>query len=320
MGRHRRVRLSRHTITSLICAAAAILAQAEALLGAEPPETDRRSCEARTVRATFWGHGNTCSEGRIAVAVGEVTYSASESPTASTSRPKTCATYEAPEEGAAPASEHQTMPLAGELVVGQRYFIGCHYTDSPGELAYRDFFVYQPGEEGPVLEALARELARDLPLPQPTPATSPPLDREQIVGLPTWLWIDPADWRPVSLAVELSGFQVAVTATPVRLDWDLGEHEDARVTCHGPGTPWTPEAEAAGRTSDCAWVFQRVPDPPATAYPASVTLVWDVSYTATGQAGGSLGRNATTTGFELQVAERQAVVCYDTPAGSCDPA
>src|SRR5690606_37939542 len=99
----------------------------------------------------FWGHGNTCSEGRIAVAVGEVTYSASESPTASTSRPKTCATYEAPEEGAAPASEHQTMPLAGELVVGQRYFIGCHYTDSPGELAYRDFFVYQPGEEGPVL-------------------------------------------------------------------------------------------------------------------------------------------------------------------------
>ncbi|MFS8585987.1 MAG: hypothetical protein FWJ72_13015, partial [Acidimicrobiia bacterium] len=231
-----------------------------------------------------------------------------------------CATYEAPEEGAAPASEHQTMPLAGELVVGQRYFIGCHYTDSPGELAYRDFFVYQPGEEGPVLEALARELARDLPLPEPTPATSPPLDREQIVGLPTWLWIDPADWRPVSLAVELSGFQVAVTATPVRLDWDLGEHEDARVTCHGPGTPWTPEAEAAGRTSDCAWVFQRVPDPPATAYPASVTLVWDVSYTATGQAGGSLGRNATTTGFELQVAERQAVVCYDPPAGSCDPA
>ncbi|MGV2385750.1 MAG UNVERIFIED_CONTAM: hypothetical protein LOD86_10870, partial [Thermobifida fusca] len=65
-------------------------------------------------------------------------YSAIASGSPSASRPKTCATYEAPEEGAAPASEHQTMPLAGELVVGQRYFIGCHYTDSPGELAYRD--------------------------------------------------------------------------------------------------------------------------------------------------------------------------------------
>ena len=207
------------------------------------------------------------------------------------------------------------MPLAGELAVGA--IIGCHYTDSPGELAYRDFFVYQPGEE--VSSRRWPELARDLPLPQPTP---PPPRRSTASRSPGCrLALDrPADWQPVSSGGRAGGFEVAVTATPARLDWDLGEHEDARVTCHGPGTPWTPEAEAAGRTSDCAWVFQRVPDPPATAYPASVTLVWDVSYTATGQAGGSLGRNATTTGFELQVAERQAVVCYDTPAGSCDPA
>src|SRR5690606_28764229 len=284
------------------------------------PASSEPSCEASVRTSRVVARGTSCIQGTLTAEMREVVPAATGTGRATQGRPKTCATYEAPREGAAPASEHQTMPRAGELVAGQRYFVGCHYTDTPGELAYRDFFIYEPGEEGPVLEALARELARDLPLPQPTPATSPPLDREQIVGLPTWLWIDPADWRPVSLAVELSGFQVAVTATPVRLDWDLGEHEDARVTCHGPGTPWTPEAEAAGRTSDCAWVFQRVPDPPATAYPASVTLVWDVSYTATGQAGGSLGRNATTTGFELQVAERQAVVCYDTPAGSCDPA
>ena len=73
------------------------------------------------------------------------------------------------------------------------------------------------------------------------------------------------------------------------------------------------------QTSDCTHTYTHVPDPPATTYPASATLTWNITYTATGQPGGDLGTNATTTTFELTVTERQAVVCYDTPAEDCNP-
>lgn len=46
-----------------------------------------------------------------------------------------------------------------------------------------------------------------------------------------------------------------------------------------------------------------MPEPPDTTYPASATLLWDVSWSATDQPGGSLGTNATTTAFDLTVTD-----------------
>ena len=61
------------------------------------------------------------------------------------------------------------------------------------------------------------------------------------------------------------------------------------------------------------------PRPRETTYPASATLVWDVTYAVNGQPAGSLGTSSTATTFDLSVTERQAVVCYDTPAEDCNP-
>lgn len=238
-------------------------------------------------------------------------------------RPKDCATYEAPE-GTAPATEQQTMPEADGLEEGKRYFTECFYTDvDPHELAWADFFIYEPGMEGALLETVAREIADSMPLTYPAPATAPSIDGEQLVGIDTWLWIDPAGWRPVVVDAELAGYEVVVTATPTAVEWDLGERNndtdgDGIVTCEGPGTPWNPDLGDSQRT-DCSYNYQWVPEPPDTTYPASATIAWDISYTATGQAGGSLGDNETTTSFDLTVTERQAVVCYDTPLEDCNP-
>lgn len=44
----------------------------------------------------------------------------------------------------------------------------------------------------------------------------------QLVGLPTWLWIDPSGWGPVSKSVSVPGVSVTATATPVSVVWSTG--------------------------------------------------------------------------------------------------
>jgi hypothetical protein len=252
----------------------------------------------------------------VSVELGELVSLAGSGGSAARARPRACDTYEAPPEAGAPESANQAMPAAENLEEGERYYIACFYTDGPTpELAYADYFVYEPGIEAQLAEAIARSLANELPLPHPMPATAPAIDAPHLVGLPTWLWTE-TPWEPVTLSVELTGFTITVAATPTTVDWHLGENDDATITCTGPGTPWTP---GTSNDSDCTYTYQWVPQPPATTYPASATLTWDVTYTATGQPGGSLGTNSTTTTFDLAVTERQAVVCYDTALDGCNP-
>lgn len=202
------------------------------------------------------------------------------------------------------------VPAAG-MVEGERYYVVCHDVGGPvPELVYEDYFVYRSGVEPGVVEAIARELAAALPLAHPRPRTSPPVDGDQLVGLPTWLWVDAAGWETLELSETLGGVTVTAVAAPVRVEWDLGETgaDDATLTCEGPGTPYTPGATDSG----CTYTYRWVPPGPATTYPAAVTLVYQVTYTATGLPGGdlagSLGTNSTTTTFDLTVTERQAVV------------
>lgn len=286
-----------------------------------PPEPD--PCDT-VVEAGFLTAGAGACDDQLNVHIGDLVAAArGGGGGAAAGRPKDCATYDAPE-GTTPASERQAMPEAQGLEEGKRYYTECFYTDvDPHELAWADFFIYEPGMEGPLLDIVAREIADSMPLTYPVPATAPGIDAEQLVGIDTWLWIDPADWRPVEVDATLAGFTIVVTATPTAVEWDLGERNNERdgdgsVTCDGPGTAWNPAGSDDQRT-DCSYNYQWVPEPPETTYPASATIAWEIAYTATGQPGGSLGINATTTDFELTVTERQAVVCYDTPLEDCNP-
>jgi hypothetical protein len=278
-------------------------------------------CRADVSTSLFYGHTSSCEQGEISVGIGDLV-AAVGSPGGGGGgqvRPRHCDTYVPRPEGESGGTENQAMPVASSLEVGQRYYVACHFTDTqPPELDYADYFIYEEGLEAQLLDAVARQLADGMALAHPVPATSPGIGVDQIVGLPTWLWIDDAAWRPQVVQARLAGFEIAVTAAPARVEWALGEDEAARVTCGGPGTPWDP-AGGDGQRTDCSYVYQFVPEAPAVTYPASATLVWDVSYTLNGQAGGDLGENATATTFDLRVTERQAVVCYDTRAEDCRP-
>src|SRR3954451_9355558 len=75
-------------------------------------------------------------------------------------------------------------------VEGEHYWIVC----SDG---YVNFITYTLTDliDG---ATLARRAFNELPLLYPRPRTAPPATANQLVGVRTWLWVDPDDWRPMS--------------------------------------------------------------------------------------------------------------------------
>jgi hypothetical protein len=97
-----------------------------------------------------------------------------------------------------------------------------------------------------VLAALARQT---LGLPSPVIRSSPAQDALQLVNLPTWLWINPAEWVPESKTATVPGESVTATATPVSVTWHPGD--GSTVTCRGAGTPYARAVNPAAASPDC---------------------------------------------------------------------
>lgn len=222
-------------------------------------------------------------------------------------RPVDCLVADAPGDSttATPGLAGLVEPAAS-LVAGERYYQECWYTDT-GDIFYAGFFVYEPGVSGPNAYALAQVAYGRAPLVPPEPRMAPGVDQPHLVGLATWLWVDPSYWEPISARAEVTGLSVEAVAVPSRLVWDMGDGHS--VTCHGPGTPWRPGASEPG-SSDCSHTFQYVSArQPDGRYHGSVTIEWDVSWRASNGESGSLGVARRSTPFALTVGERQAVVC-----------
>jgi hypothetical protein len=229
-------------------------------------------------------------------------------------RSRTCEAYAAPGGPDGGATENDALTaVAGGLVEGDWYYQSCRYDDT-GELAYSGYWQYNPADPanpGPDFAALARQAYDEVPFGYPVPQTAPAIDLEQITGLPTWLWIDPAGWQPLSARAEVAGFWVEVTAEPQRVVWDMGD--GTVLECDGPGTPYDFSRPDDAQSTDCEHVYQIVSaDEPGGQYAASVTIEWAVSWQASTGATGVLADADRTTTFGMTVGERQAVVTYDS--------
>jgi hypothetical protein len=147
-----------------------------------------------------------------------------------------------------------------------------------------------------------QQLSRLLPLP--VPVVGPPKEHA-IVNYREWLAVtQPA---PVSATVGTPAVTVTATATPVSMSWDMGDGH--RVDCDGFGQVW------AGQPVDfiplCSYLYTWPSvDSPGDVYPASVKLVWKVSWRASTGEGGVLGDLTTTTAFGMHVGEVQTVYSY----------
>ena len=150
---------------------------------------------------------------------------------------------------------------------------------------------------------LAREAYRYLPLPPPRIRTNPPADRDQLVNLRTWLWVDPASWGSRKATASVPGLSATVTAVPVSVTWTMGE--GSQVVCHGPGTAYDPRRPEAAQHPACAYTYRHAAD----AYQVTATTTWRISWVAHGvQAAGTLPPvTRTSPSTPLRVVEVQAI-------------
>ena len=149
---------------------------------------------------------------------------------------------------------------------------------------------------------LAAPARQTLGLPSPVIRASPAQDALQLANLPTWLWINPAEWAPESKTATVPGESVTATATPVSVTWHPGD--GSTVTCWGAGTPYTsadnPAAASPTYTASSA-------GQPGGAFRATATITWDITWRGAGGAGGVLAPLFTTAAAAFRVAESQAL-------------
>jgi hypothetical protein len=158
----------------------------------------------------------------------------------------------------------------------------------------------------PAPEVLARLAVKYLRLPSPVIRSSPAQAALQLTNLPTWLWINPAEWVPESKTAAVPGESVTATATPVSVTWHPGD--GSTVTCQGAGTPYASADNPAAASPDCGHTYtSSSAGQPGGAFQATATIAWDVTWQGAGGAGGVLPPLFTTAVAAFRVAESQAL-------------
>lgn len=153
-------------------------------------------------------------------------------------------------------------------------------------------------------EALAAEAVSRLDLPEAAVGVSPSGD--QLVGLPSWFWVEGASWRPESATASVPGASVTAVATPVRATWSLGD--GSVLVCQGPGTRWRPGMDPSAESPDCGYRYRRSSASlPGGMVRVRVVVAWSVRWAGAGGSGTVPGL-VTAASRTVRVAESQALL------------
>ncbi|CAO5187333.1 ATP/GTP-binding protein [Frankia sp. AiPs1] len=140
--------------------------------------------------------------------------------------------------------------------------------------------------------ALAEQARSQLRLAGPRIDMNPTSD--QLVGLPTWLWLDPAGWNQVAATAAAGGVSVTALARPVQVVWSAGD--GGTVTCNGPGTPFPAGGNPTSASPDCGYTYRhRSLDEAGGTFAVTATVRWDVTWSGVGQAGAFAGLTTVST-------------------------
>jgi hypothetical protein len=179
--------------------------------------------------------------------------------------------------------------------------------DEDGRLVHQRYLLYEPGDpfSGLLAAERAAELAlRSLALPQSVVRHNPPAD--QVVGLPTWLWVD-GSWETHSASAALGSVVSTVSAMPLSVTWDLGD--GTRTVCAGPGTPYDPRRPTADQSTDCRATYTwSSRSEPSGAYELRATVRYGVSWSASTGEQGDLGELTRDSSIPIVVREIQALI------------
>jgi hypothetical protein len=161
-----------------------------------------------------------------------------------------------------------------------------------------DFFPitkYQVFNGPPNAAVLADAAVKALRLPTPVVRLNPAPPAPQLVGLPTWVWLDGGSWGSRSATASVPGLSVTATALPAQLT--LTTSDGATVSCKGPGTAWAAGTDPRAASPSCGHTFTS-----AGAATVTATVTWNVSWAGGGQTG-TVPAITTTATVAAQVQE-----------------
>jgi hypothetical protein len=205
-------------------------------------------------------------------------------------------------------TDQETTVVVGEVGIGlvppaegdgAWYRRRCYAAD--GTIVSADI-VWRPiAVSAPALATDAWDVSR---IPLPDINLNPGADRDQVVNVATWMWVD--DWAPVSASASAGGVTVTVTATPTHVEWDMGD--GTIVDCAGPGTPYDERRPADEQTTDCSHTYRRSSaSQPDQRYRVDATSHWHVTWTSSTGESGDFGDVGRTSSIRVRVAEIQTV-------------
>jgi hypothetical protein len=142
-------------------------------------------------------------------------------------------------------------------------------------------------------------------IPLPGVHLNPPDGTDQIVNVPTWMWVD--NFSAVSASASAGGVTVTVTARPVRVDWSMGNGDS--VSCSDGGTPYDNGRTPESQQSDCTYTYRRSSATRSSGtFTIRATTRWHATWAATGvNASGDLGFIGRSTDIVVRVGEIQTV-------------
>lgn len=156
------------------------------------------------------------------------------------------------------------------------------------------------------VEVVARRAVEKLTLPKPVIRMSPDEDDVQVVGVPTWMWVQRSTWLPVTQTAEVPGLRVTATASPRKAVWSMGE--GGAVTCTVPGTPYSGKFRPEEQSPDCGYTYRMSSlAEPGRVFAVSVQVTWDVEWRGGGR-GGRVPGLVIAAERPIEVDEVQAVV------------
>lgn len=146
---------------------------------------------------------------------------------------------------------------------------------------------------------VASRAASSLALPPPEIRMNPEVSRDQVVNLPTWLWVEPRNQQRTTRTEGPTSVEVTASVVSVRFDTGDGE----TLTCPGGGTPYDPARAESAQRSTCThtWRHSSASAPGGT-YRLTATVTWGL-----GWSGGSLGTRQSTGSADVRVAEAQSL-------------
>lgn len=171
-------------------------------------------------------------------------------------------------------------------------------------------FVWLPDVSSEHIAESSRSVVREL-IPMLTENFSP-LPHRGVVKTPTWFWVNPLLWKPVSVTARVPTprgiLTVTTTATPETLEFSPGDGIGDTVECEGPGLPWTSYLPSFVDT-ECQYEYP-VPSSVRSdgVYRARLDVVWEITWKTNVGASGTLPDVRIGATHSLRIRELQAVV------------